>query len=1452
MKKYLSGLLVSGLLLLLFLKLSFHFSDRFAETEQRYASGEAANLAAGLPEEDLRDVLLAHRYFTREDDAGFAAREIVRRLDAGQRLQSLYDLNKRSWQIPARTVDSLGSPGFRDRLRDSRISLGMDDLFREAARQELPAETVLNPQHSSRIRVTVKDSEAPAGILVRLSEHFLDSLDQNAASRSTLAFLRTDSLGQVTFGGLDPERSYSVLPIREGYEYGTSRGTVGGTLAETAPKGELRCTFTEQEHRIRLFDLPTLRQIKEDGTLTVRSPEEFRTVSSTWLLLFFAAWWGILLWNNARKRYMDRGIWAILMLMTGLCLLTMYSLNDPLRDKMLGIDMAQGILAGTLLIGLLQHADFVRLYRDRSAVAFDLPVEAAKWFFKPFRRKVSYLTGLLADRRAGFLRKLGALACILLCLPLLLLDALRITRLSDSVSALAERLPKGSGYLLAALLLTALLFTPLGVAVGGMRVNLNVGILFQPSEIAKYLIVLFTAAYFSRNADRIVKYSQAGNNRLFGAKLRMLGSIAAGLGLLLCLYLVLGDMGPALVLTVNFILLYSVIKSKIDLENLDENRRLARILTCDLAMLVYGVLSFLLFLYLGHRTGHLPMFCIAWFAGWIILGVIRKQVFESALFFNLVLSAFIFGSSLLSRIPPLQSVAERLESRNEMCTNTWGTLPLGGSAADPGENTQVVEGLWGLASGGLLGQGLGNGQPHFIPAFHTDMILESIGEQTGFIGILLILILYSLLFRRTVVTGYRTSHPFAFYLCLGIAAITAVQLLVIALGSTGVIPLTGVTVPFFSYGKVSMILNLLAFGLVLSVSSHNIPDGKRERTAAETLQHRNIGKYNYAVSLLSGVYCLLLLLVCGIFLQYQLFRRSETLIRPVYVNNASGIPIVEYNPRIARLVRLMDAGNIYDRNGILLATSDHDRLAPYSPVYRRLGLTDDALLRQQRFYPFGEHLYFMLGDFNSRLFFSADDRWPRGYMAEARHLTELRGYDNVLRDVSGNPVRINLSSDEFSPGRYHSARYTIRQTGLQLRDYSALLPYLKAGEVYRRESRRNVGDIEPQDVRLTLDASLQTRLQQELRKYASAPEFSGKAWNRMRISVVVLDARQGDLLASANYPLPDLERLRETPENYTDNGRESTWKAYTERDLGLTRTTPPGSTAKVISSLAGLRKLGIAAADPHDPRYAYYVDPAEKVGIEPTGTVTMRDAIVQSSNCYYINLVNDCELYPELAYIYRNVGVELQGEMPYCLDYGRAWSDSSWTDRIAEAAPEAVRAYRKYRAGEEKERMYHHPAWLWTWGQGGLWATPLAIARATAIVANEGRMPVTRYAMNEKSEQIPVVSAAEARALNRFMKEEAQAKGFAQTYIGGKTGTAERPLTDSRGKTRTVNDGWFVCFIENARIPENTNGSPSYRQAPLAVAVRMERLGSGMSGQAVQLTRKSVLKILRECGYLPM
>lgn len=1463
MKRILSLLCVSLLLGVLFWKLNMNYSGSFSEVEARYGGDEptAVNLAKGCDTAKVADVLVRQKYLPTREDAVFAARHISSILDKGESLNTLYDLNKRVWMLPAAMIDSLGGEYYKGRLLDSRLGLGQDSLFHARKGEELPSTITDSDSHSGKITVTVKSKESKEpvpGVVVRLSHQYLDSLNNYASERRTMHFLKTGADGKAEFCGLDTALSYSVIPIREFYEYGTSKGTIGGPLGKCSG-GELDLNFTEQEHKIKLFSNSLLKVIKEDLSLTVRTPDEFGDTLVKFLALFFIAWWGAFLLFYILGKRVDVGIFSALMLLSGLCLLTMFSINNPLTDKLLGRDMAYGALFGIVMIVLFSRVDFIKFYQGRYWIGFDIPAEILKWFFKPFRSKVSYLTEALTDRSAGWLKKFFALVLILLVLVVFIwLDLLQITRLGGVVERGVDKLPKGFGYLAMALLLTMLLFTPLGAEVGGMKVNLNVGFLFQPSEIAKYLIIFFMAAFFCANANRIVLYSAKGNAGLIMQKVKMMLGILGGLAALVLLYMYLGDMGPAMVLTFTFIILYSIIKSKVELEGVSEGRQLLRILSCDVAMLIYGVLSFIAALYVGNMFNMMGMACCAWFFLWVVIGLLSKQVHETAIFFNLVIAAFIFGAGIMRSIG-VDSVADRLESRNEMCTNTWGVLPLDGAEADAGENTQVAEGLWGLATGGIDGQGLGKGAPHVIPAFHTDMVLESIGEQMGFIGIASIVLLLAFLMYRTVLAGYKATHPFAFYLCLGIAIVTGVQFVIIALGSTGVIPLTGVTVPFLSYGKVSMILNIAAFGMILSISGKNADSA--DDSEAVLLQQKNIETYGYPISILSWLYCMLVALVLAVFFNYQYLDRDNILIRPVYVNNDNGAPVIQYNPRIGKVTSCMKSGDIYDRNGVLLATSDRNKLDDYSAVYASLGLSElNVSADHERYYPFGDHLFFMLGDMNRGYTYTG-----RGYMAEGRHLSYMKGLDEKERKNKS----VVLKSDDFRPDRFAAGGSVKYEQEFAIHDYTQWLPYLKSGASGKELKGLVEEKHTPRDLYLTIDAALQTRLQQELVNYKeNTPTRKSKGktvkidWSKIRMSVVVIDANKGDLLASANYPMLDFDRMIDGGNYYTDNGKDKNWQSYVDMDLGLVYPTEPGSTAKVMTSLAALRKPRTSLSEVTDT--VYHVNKAEAIyssEVSQRNRYNMKEALRYSSNCYFINLVNDFELYPELAYVYGHMGVSIYDKSPYG---GLLYSEPSvkWNEMVLADTKSFVKRYRWYdkkrkdpKNGSDRWIKMNDGTfplqWSWAWGQRDIKATPLAMARVASVAVNDGYMTKTRFLMDEEVERVKIVDKARADVLNEYMKYTSQGHDkFTRKDVGGKTGTPERWVENSTGKMVTANDGWYICFFEDATVGRVKDGERIEERSNIAVAVRMERTYDGTSSMATNLLKEVVVKTLEELGYI--
>ncbi len=136
----------------------------------------------------------------------------------------------------------------------------------------------------------------------------------------------------------------------------------------------------------------------------------------------------------------------------------------------------------------------------------------------------------------------------------------------------------------------------------------------------------------------------------------------------------------------------------------------------------------------------------------------------------------------------------------------------------PGGSFQLVEGIFGLAQGGIVGTGLGQGRPYLTPLSQSDYILPSLGEELGLIGVFAILCLYMLFVSRGIRIGLAGQDDFGKLLATGLAFTIALQVFIMVGGVTRLIPLTGLTTPFLAAGGSSLVANWLIVALFLRVS----------------------------------------------------------------------------------------------------------------------------------------------------------------------------------------------------------------------------------------------------------------------------------------------------------------------------------------------------------------------------------------------------------------------------------------------------------------------------------------------------------------------------------------------------------------------------------------------------------------------------------------------------------
>lgn len=140
---------------------------------------------------------------------------------------------------------------------------------------------------------------------------------------------------------------------------------------------------------------------------------------------------------------------------------------------------------------------------------------------------------------------------------------------------------------------------------------------------------------------------------------------------------------------------------------------------------------------------------------------------------------------------------------------------------DPqGSSFQIVRSLMAFAAGGVLGQGIGQGSPSYVPVVHSDFIFAAIGEEWGMIGALAVIAVFAIISLRGLRLAIQVqSRVFRAYFAAGLSVVLTAQSLLIMGGVLKVIPLTGVTLPFMSYGGSSLLTSFIMVGLLLVISA---------------------------------------------------------------------------------------------------------------------------------------------------------------------------------------------------------------------------------------------------------------------------------------------------------------------------------------------------------------------------------------------------------------------------------------------------------------------------------------------------------------------------------------------------------------------------------------------------------------------------------------------------------
>jgi cell division protein FtsW (lipid II flippase) len=222
------------------------------------------------------------------------------------------------------------------------------------------------------------------------------------------------------------------------------------------------------------------------------------------------------------------------------------------------------------------------------------------------------------------------------------------------------------------------------------------------------------------------------------------------------------------------------------------------------------------------RARDLGPVLIAWVASLLVL-VFESDIGTSALFFGMFVvmiyvatqrtswlligaALFVGGSYIASKL--FSHVGERFD--------IWLHPFAGGNPS--GNAYQLVQGLYGMGFGGIIGRGLGSGQPYWTPLVQSDFIITAFGEEIGLTGLMALLIIYGLIVQRGLRAAVSTRDPFAKLLAGGLSFVLALQVFVIVGGVTRLIPLTGITTPFLSQGGSSLVASWMMIAVLMRVS----------------------------------------------------------------------------------------------------------------------------------------------------------------------------------------------------------------------------------------------------------------------------------------------------------------------------------------------------------------------------------------------------------------------------------------------------------------------------------------------------------------------------------------------------------------------------------------------------------------------------------------------------------
>ena len=556
---------------------------------------------------------------------------------------------------------------------------------------------------------------------------------------------------------------------------------------------------------------------------------------------------------------------------------------------------------------------------------------------------------------------------------------------------------------------------------------------------------------------------------------------------------------------------------------------------------------------------------------------------------------------------PAVSGSPKVALRMKMWLDPWTNAQPNGD--------QIALSRWAIAAGFVHGQGLGYAPAWALPAGHTDLVQAHLAEELGTVGFVLYLLCIAAVAGQGLIVGALNRTPERVVTAVGLAALLVTQWLVIFSGTTQLLPLTGVPVPFLSFGKTSTV----TFVLVAAMLSRLSEDGRAREMTPELAELRR-----GSLAVLAAV-----LIVMGVGLvvvvQEGIVRAEATSVRGVITLLAPepGYPhgrVTErYDPRLENIASHIPRGYFVDRDGRLIAG------------------TDD---RGKRTYPLGDAMGTLLGPPDPIVLRPL-------WMLERLLAGKVRGYPErdkrhsvwLAREPEGGErLLFIIEGEEETPADRAKAEAMaggapVRLLPLPAPDFRPLIPILRAGGAGREKAIAKVAaDVASRTAHLTIDARLQVAASEVMKRAAA----KGKA-----AAAVVLDANTGEVLARAQWPDfnpgdPSLRERLEDPQFATRDPKFTGIYGPWPDKTGFRGIYQGGSAAKLFTSVVAARAgvLGHGPACPvkagptfqcvhRDAQGPYFIKPGWYAPVHdisldnPHGNIEFIRGLAVSCNVYF-------------------------------------------------------------------------------------------------------------------------------------------------------------------------------------------------------------------------------------------